>query len=132
MFEKASRLNLRFESPKGMLTTEDLWDLPLISPAARANLDDIARALFNKLKTDNTVSFVIKERKSDDVTQLQFDIVKHIIDVRLAENEAAAAAKANKEKVQSILAIIAQKETEQVAGKSLEELRAMVASMQQG
>ena len=31
MFTKASRLKLRFQSPAGLLSSEDLWDLPLTS-----------------------------------------------------------------------------------------------------
>ena len=30
-FEQAVRLKLRFNSPKGLLSVEDLWDLPLTS-----------------------------------------------------------------------------------------------------
>lgn len=94
MFQQASRLQLRFSSPKGELTTEDLWLLPLTSATGKANLDDIAKGLFRALKSDENVSFVAPERKSDPRTQLAFDIVKHIIDVRVAENAAAAAAAA--------------------------------------
>src|ERR1019366_4994663 len=108
MFTKASRLKLRFASPAGLVSTEDLWDLPLTSGTGKANLDDIAKALFRQLKSDDNSSFVVKERKSDETLQLKFDVVKHIIDVRVAENEVLAVARINKEKKQQILAIIAQ------------------------
>lgn len=49
MFIKASRTKLRFESPKGLLSVEDLWDLPLISTMGKANLDDIAKTAFQAL-----------------------------------------------------------------------------------
>ena len=45
MFEKASRLKLRFSTSIGMLSAEDLWDLPLSSRNGTANLDDVARNL---------------------------------------------------------------------------------------
>ena len=130
MFEKAARLQLRFDSPKGPLTVEDLWNLPLTSVnPARPNLDEIARGLHKQLKSGEDVSFVLKEKKSDAVVQLKFDIVKHIIDVRLTEAEAAALVRSNAEKKQKIMALIADKQDEELKGKSLEELNALVASL---
>jgi hypothetical protein len=127
MFQKAARKKLRFESPQGLLSVEDLWDLPLQS--GKANLDDIAKALFRRVKDQDNVSFVVKSKTQDDTLQLKFDIVKYIIDVRLAEAEVADTAKINKEKKQQILAIIAAKENESLMGTSLDELRKMAESL---
>ncbi len=127
MFELASRKALRFNSPKGLLTVEDLWQLPL-SSANKTNLDDIARGLHTALKTE-IVSFVTKTDIADEDTKLAFNIVKHIIDVRLAENEAKRNATERNEKRQQLLGLIAQKENEQLAGQSLDDLRKMVESL---
>lgn len=129
MFEKATRLKLRFDSSKGPLAAEDLWDLPLAQDPRRANLDDIAISLHRQLKNGEDVSFVDKEKKSDAIVQLKFDIVKHVIEVRLAERDLAATAKGNAEQKQKILGIIAEKEGESLKGKSLDELKAMVAGL---
>ncbi|MFN8575244.1 MAG: hypothetical protein U0354_00155 [Candidatus Sericytochromatia bacterium] len=128
MFEKASRLKLRYETSKGKLSVEDLWDLPLISNSG-LHLDSIAKDLYLQLKSGVDVSFVIKEKKSDEIIQLKFDIVKHIIDVKLAEKEQAEQIKLNKERKQQILAVIAQKENEQLLGNSLEDLKKMAESL---
>ena len=48
MFEKASRMKLRFNTQRGVLSVEDLWDLPLIQ------LDNIAIALNKKLQESKT------------------------------------------------------------------------------
>lgn len=129
MFIKASRQKVRFSTTKGELTVEDLWDLPLTSNTNKVNLDDIARGLFRQLKNDDGVSFVEKAQKSDETIQLKFDIAKYIIDVRLAENEASRVQKDNKDKKQTLLAIIAQKETESLMGASLDDLRKMAESL---
>ena len=129
MFEKALRQKFRFESPKGMLTVEDLWDLPLTSATNRPNLDDIARALHAQLKSGADVSFVNPGQMSDPTVQAKFDIVKHIIDVRVAENEAARQASANRERKQQLLGILAQKENDQLLGMSVEELRAAIQAL---
>ena len=122
MFEKASRMKLRFNTSKGMLSVEDVWELPLTSNSGRVNLDDIAKELFKQLKESDVVSFVTKKTDSNEYTQLAFDIIKHIIDIKLLEREENARIKSNKEKKQQLLALIAQKENEQLGGMSLEEL----------
>lgn len=133
MFQQASRLKLRFDSPKGQLTAEDLWDLPLTSTVPnKANLDDIARLAFNALKSGPSVSFVNPTEKSDPVAQLRFDIVKHIIDTKLVENKAAAESKKNKEQAQFIMNILEQKQTQTLLGMSEEELKKKLAELTGG
>jgi hypothetical protein len=128
MFEKASRLKLCFSTDKGFLKVEDLWELPLVS-TTKVNLDDIARNLHKQLKSGDDVSFVNKEKKSDEIIQLKFDIVKHIIDVKLVENEAASLARTNREKKQKILELISMKKDEKLMGASLEDLEKMAESL---
>lgn len=129
IFEKASRLKLRFDTPVGALSAEDLWDLPLQSKSGRANLDDVARALHRRLKNDENVSFVEPERKSDETVQLGFDVVKHVIEVKMEENKKAAEARANAQKRDRILEIIAGKEDEGLKDKSIEELRQLAQGL---
>jgi hypothetical protein len=128
MFEKASRLKLRFATSKGLLSLEDLWDIPLTSKNG-VSLDDVAKGLSKTLKESDTESFVVKSVKTDPTVALAFEIVKHIITVRLAEDEAKATAAANRKKKQDILALIAGKENEQLAGSSLEDLRKLADSL---
>jgi hypothetical protein len=130
MFEKATRLKLRFDSPVGPLSVEDLWELPLTARnAGRANLDDIAIALDKELKETNTTSFVQKTTKSNDTARLKFEIVLHVIKVRQAEAEATEQKRANAERKQRILELIAEKQDEALAGKSVEELNALVNTL---
>jgi hypothetical protein len=129
IFEQAARLRIRFESPKGPLTVEDLFILPLTSQTEKANLDDIARSLHLQLKNSDAISFVTPAQGADQVTQTKFDIVKYVIDIRIAERDAAAIAADRKAKKQQILSLISQKENDKLAGSSLEELRAMAESL---
>lgn len=129
MFEKAARLKLRFESTKGMLSVEDLWDLPLTSNSGKANLDDIAKNLHKQLKNGDDVSFVIKEKKSDGSIQLSFDIVIYIINVKMAEAEDQRKQAENRDRKQQLMAIISQKENDQFASMDLDELKKLVAQM---
>lgn len=126
LFERASRTKLRFDTVKGQLSVEDLWDLPLSSTGRTAvSLDDIARGLHRQMRDDD-VSFVTGAKPGETDRRLAFDVVKHVIDVRIAERDAAAAAKAKTERTQQILGIIARKEHEKLESLSMEELRALV------
>jgi hypothetical protein len=126
MFERAARLKLRFITPQGVLSVEEIWELPL-SHTRRLSLDDVAVSLHHQLKRD-TISFVNAEKPNPDL-QLQFDIVKHIIDVKLDEQQKANEAHNKTERKQKILAIMAGKEEAELAGKSMDELRELVASL---
>jgi hypothetical protein len=127
MFEKASRMKLRFDTPRGRLTVEDLWDLPLIGN--EACLDNIAKVLYRELKDETQESFVIKAERSNEELTTKFEIVKHVIDVRLQEEEAAKNAAQARRKKQQILAIIAEKETETLKDSSIDDLRALLESL---
>lgn len=130
MFEKATRMKLRFATPAGNITVEDVWDLPLTSKSTKkANLNDLAKALYKELKADDEMDFVTRRVKPNEELSLKFQITKHIIEVRLAENEAKENEKKAKEKKAMIMQIIADKETETLKGKSLEDLRALLDSL---
>ena len=60
MFERASKLKLRFNTEKGMVTTEDLWDLPLLQRNA-VDLDSLAKNLNKAVKESGEESFVLKK-----------------------------------------------------------------------
>lgn len=122
MFETATRTKLRFNTPKGNLSAEQVWDLPLVSPVG-VSLDNLAKDLNKQLKDSGEESFVVKKSKADSVLQLRFDIVKYIIKVRLEEKEAKENAVVSKQKRAKIDEIIADKEDDELKGKSVSELK---------
>jgi hypothetical protein len=129
IFERASRLKLCFDSKVGAIKVEDLWDLPLQSKAGRVNLDDLARGLHKQLKNDDDVSFVESERKSDETIQLKFDIVKHVIDVKLAENKILAEQKDRAARKQRLMEILANKKDQSLQDMSVEDLEKELAAL---
>ena len=129
IFEQATRAKLRFSTPVGMLSVEDLWDLPLTSTTKRANLDDVAKMLDNQIKNTASVSFVNDVSEVNTQTKLAFDVVLHIIKVRLAEQAAAKTAADARAKKQKIMAIIEQKQDESLSAASIDDLQSMLASL---
>ena len=129
MFEKAARLKLRFQSPKGLLSVEDLFDLPLTSQTGKTNLDDIARTLHSQVKSDDNISFVTPAQKASEELVLAFEIVKHVITTKIAERDAAAEAKAKADKKQKIMNLIEQKKDDALSAQSIDELMAQLNAL---
>jgi hypothetical protein len=129
MFEAATRNKYRFPSTVGALTVEDLWDLPLINKRG-ASLDDVAKTIYKELKdSEDQVSFVRKESAASSELSTKLDIVKYVIDVKMAEQDARVQAKERKEKKEKIMSIIAQKEDEQLKEANLDDLKKMMEEL---
>ena len=129
IFEQASKLKLRFDTSRGEATVEDLWDLPLKS-ARNPNLDDIAIALAKQLRDNEGVqSFVDPVESKNTTAQLKFEIVKHVIDFKIAERDAEARAKIVAVQRERIKELLAKKDDEELSGKSREDLQALLASL---
>ena len=129
MFEKASRLKLRFNTKNGNLSAEDLWDIPLLTTNNALSLDDMAKELNRELKASQEESFVIQKTAGDEIVELKFELVKHVISVKLDEAEEARKAAENQIKKDRILEIIDQKKDEKLLGMSMKDLKKMVREL---
>ena len=125
LFERATRQKLRFTTISGQFSTEDLWDLPLTSRKG-PSLDDIAKDHNLQLKESAEESFVTKASKANTLIQLKFDVVLHVINVKLAEKEAAEIRETLRQKKAKIEGIIAKKGDEALESASVEELQEML------
>lgn len=122
LFELATRKKFRFESKAGLLSVEDLWDLPLDS-RTKASLNEVAINISRELKAQ-TESFVAIAKK-DTTNEQKLEIVKYVIDVRLEEAKAITEAQDRAAQRAKIDELIAKKKDESLEGLSLEELLAM-------
>lgn len=129
IFEKASRVDLSFETTKGVLKVADLWNLPLKSETSKANLNTIAIKLYKELESSGEISFVDAVTKADEILQLKLDVVKHIIGVRKEENKAELDKKARAETKQELLSILADKEKEKLRNMSADEIKAQLEKL---
>lgn len=126
MFEKATKQKLRFLTPVGALTTEDLWDLPLTSTRG-VSLDALAKNLNREVKACEEESFVVQESTQNSVLSLKFGIVKHVIKAKLANAEKAEKAAATRVRNERILSVLVDKEHDDLNSKSVEELKELLA-----
>jgi len=123
MYKTASKQKLRFDTAKGKVTTEDLWDMPLTSRIPGNSLDDLARALARAVKESQEESFVLTINPGKAALELQFGIVKDVIATKLAEVEAREKAADKKALKERILSIMAEKQDDTLKGKSLKALQ---------
>lgn len=122
IFERAVRLKIRFNF-KGVISTEDLWDLSLTS------LDSIFKELNAKQKEQSEESLLNVKTASTKTIDLKIEIIKYIVAVKLAEKEAKETAAENKAKKQKLMAILETQEERELHSKTPEEIRAMLAEL---
>jgi hypothetical protein len=121
MFQKASRLKLRFIATTGhAFNVEDLWDMPLKSTRT-VSLDALAMATHKRIKDSQEVSFVDEVQK-DSTEQLRLDILKHVISTKQAENAAIRKESEIKAERQRLMELIDRKQNEADESLSLDEL----------
>lgn len=129
LFELATRNAYRFESVKGNLSVEDLWQLPLTTRGNGTSLDDVAKSIYSQLKASEEVSFVAKQTTANTVLQNKLEIAKYVISVKLAEAETAKV-KADKAAERSkLLDIIARKQEQSLEQSTIDELQAKLAAL---
>lgn len=119
MFEKASRVKLRFTTGKGLLAVEDLWSLSLTS------LSTIAKAIAKALKEEEE-DFLLPVNTSNNsdvqLQKLRLELLKHIITTKLEEQEAAKTKVERDAQIAQIKDLMAQKQIESMSSMSMEEL----------
>ena len=122
LFERAVREKTRFNF-RGLISSEDLWDLPLES------LDSIwcsLEAEFEKLPKKSLLQTSTKQR---DEIEFKQEIIKHIVETKKSEAIAKMQEKEVSAKKQMILDIIEAKKNDDLKNKSIDELTRLVEEM---
>jgi DNA gyrase/topoisomerase IV subunit A len=128
LFEYATRNKLRFMSVKGELTLEQLWDVPLRS-RDDFNLNAVAKVA-NMAKEAIEVSYVETTKTEANVRlETALEVVKYIIDVKLADEALAKKRAENKIEKKKLLAILAEKQDGKLSALSEAELKKRIAAL---
>lgn len=126
LFAIATKNKYRFKTAAGLISVEDLWDLPLSSTNPRATSLDVVARIIHKELNETETSFVGESTASNTELQNKFNIVKFIIDKKKADKEAAAKRRETIEKNQRIAELIARKQDQQLENLSIEELEKLL------
>lgn len=119
IFEVATRERFRF-SFKGMISVEDLWVLSV------NELDLIFKGLNSQLKQVKEESLLNTKTQQDTELDIKIDIIKHIVKIKLEEEQLRLRAKENKEQKQKILEIMNRKRNQSLENMTEEELQNML------
>lgn len=114
----------RFEF-KGFISAEDLFDLTL------ADLDTIYKSL-KKEELDLQGDSLLDNDENPKVREVEvkIEVVKAIFDMKKADIARAERALANKAQKDKILAIIEDKENQELSEKSIDELREIYLNLE--
>ncbi len=118
MFEKATRIGLRFQTERGPANVEDVWNLSLKS------LCNLAKKYKDEMKKIDEYDFLEEKETSeeDELLKLRFDIVLHMINTKRSENKSKLEESAKKEEINKIKAIIARKQDAALENMSVDDL----------
>lgn len=120
MYKEALQKKLRFKTNKGMIATEDLFDLSL------QNLSTLAIMLNKKISEAPKKSFIEELSAEENDDELRFSIVKDVINIKLKARKDNINRAQIDARNKRIAELIAKKEDEALENKSIEELRAMI------
>lgn len=118
LFKIATKEKYRFPF-KGLCTVEDLWDLSALE------LDVIYGRLKSELKASEVDSLVSKATKNTALEN-KIEIVSHIFAEKEAERNRAKEAAAKRAKKEKLLSILAEKQEGELKEKSAEEIAKMI------
>lgn len=119
-FKQATKEKLRFQTNKGLLSTEQLWDLSL------ADLDNLAIELQEKYEESGKKSFLVKRSVKDKTAKLRFDVVLDVLQTKSDEMEEAKQKAEDKKHNEEIMQLIVEKQKEGLKGKSIKQLESML------
>lgn len=122
MFIVATRQKFRFPF-KGVATVEDLWDLNV------RDLDTIFKTLNSQKKQAQEDSLLAVKSKEDSVLEAKIEIVKYIVATKLEDAERIRIQAEKNVQKNLIAGILAEKQNEELRGKSVVELQAMLSEL---
>lgn len=123
LFIEATKKNYQFPF-RGMINVIDLWELSV------QNLDLVFKSLNADYKKSEEESLLSAQTKESEELSEKIDIVKYIVNEKLAEKKAKEDAKKNREMKQRLLEIKAKRQDAALEGLSDAELDKMIQAME--
>lgn len=120
IYKRALKKGLSFYSDLGRLTLQDLFTLKL------EQLDQIAKDVNKRLKAEEEESFIQKKTTKTTDLQLALDILKDVIETKMADQDKAEKIAHTRARNERIRELIAKKQDDELAELSIEDLKGML------
>jgi hypothetical protein len=129
IFEQAVRQKTRFSTHRGVISAEQLWDMPLTSKSG-FDLDTVGQGVVAELESSTTRSLVnAKPHPRAAELELQLALIKHVIAFKQEEN-AANLAKAEKQaKRAKLIEQLGKKQDAAIEALSEDEIKKQLAAL---
>jgi hypothetical protein len=128
MFKNAIKSKFRFETTKGMVSTEDLFDMPLSSRNG-FDLDTVAITLDTQIKSTSDISFVKQTTTVNKELAEKLEIVKSIISDKLLEHASKQVALAKASQKEFLQEVLKEKQVDAVKSLSIEEIQEQLRAL---
>ncbi len=128
VFMEASKKKLRFVHSTGLVTTEDLWDLPL------AKLDEMAVALDAGIVGERKSFRTNPDRKAaamEAENKLRLEVIVQVIKTKEDENARKAAAADKKARLEFLTKLKEKRELDQLEAMDLESIQKEIDALQE-
>lgn len=122
-FENATRKKYRYPSDRGLLNTEQLWDLSATA------LNTVWKNIKAQMKDAGEESLLSTKSDADAELAEKAEIVKAIFDYKVAAREAAKKASENKAQKEKLMAVLERKQDAALEQMSVEELKKMIENL---
>ena len=123
IFEKATRLNVRFEY-KGQIGLEDLWDLSLEA------LDSIYTKLMASAKRSSDDGLLKTRKIEDKLTDLKLEIVKRVFEVKQEEETNRKLLAKKRQQKEFLKGVLEQKQNQAVLDMPVEKIQEMLDGLE--
>lgn len=119
VFMEATRKKMRFPFSKGMLTTEDLWDLKT------EQLNEIYMELKSRKKEDGGLIPTSNTEYNDEI-DTQLEVIRCVYDTKVTEAKNHESDEVRRQQKEKIKAILKEREDDNLRGLSDDELKEML------
>lgn len=117
---------VRFASPRGPLTVEDLFDLPL---TGAFSLDSISTIALAEQDAQPRKSLVVTSKASNKIVDAKIEVLKSIIEFKQEELEAKEKSALNKQRKAKLMDQLADIEKGEISKMSKEDVLKELASL---